>query len=359
MLIFLQDNAIDLDDVVHRFALENILTSHYYGNCFALTKSRSLIKDILEDPRISDKAKKSAMDIKEKSTYSLKLIDGRLLYMTTSGMGDESPKRTNFGWHANISFFESGDLLEKPVFIAESLKDIDLYEYSGRHFLIKNEINRQLQLSFRENPGGGGSTYEMLKRVVRSSKSPTLCVVDSDKRSPNGSIKATAKNVERIDLRRESNQVYILPVRAAENTIPKQILSSVFAQHKTFIEDNFSDQNDLPFGYANLKYKNTFSMILDLTEESTKEDWVDWITRRNPNIKEGCRTHNECQKNNCTCYITPSFSEACLDKVKEYLTENAIHRTAKESDESIKGAWSEIGHLVSSYFAASMGVRIS
>lgn len=359
MLILIEELSIDLDNQAHRFALENILIAHYHGNCFALTKSRNLIKNVAEDFRICDRARMAILDIKEKITYSLPLIDGRILYMKTSGIGSDCPSKTDFGWHVNISFFSMGDLLEKPYFIGESLKDIDLYHFSGRHFLLEKDIHREVNLSFRENPGGGGSTYDMLKRVVTTSACPVLCIVDSDKNAPTGNIKSTAKNAKKVDLIRDSNSLYVLPVRAAENTIPKRLLTSIFDEHKSYIDNMFDDINDIPFGYANLKYQNTLSSILKCNEETVKRDWLDWISRKNPPLNQKCLADTECPRKNCKCFLTPSFSENCLDKVTEYLEKNSIQRTAKESKESIKGVWRDIGHLVASHFASSKGVRIS
>lgn len=359
MIIFIEDEAVDLSFEKHRFALENILLSHFNGNCFVFTKSRSLIDSVIKSANISERAKKAALDIKEKMAFSLNLISGSLAYMKTSGIGEAKPISTQYGWYANINFFEDSDFIEKPIFIGESLKDIDLYRFSGEHFLLREKFNRQLNIKFRPVPGGGGSTCDVLKECVSTTKVPVFCVVDSDKRSPGGDIKATAREALRVDLEREINVVYVLPVRAAENTIPKQILINVFGSNKTYIENHFDDPNDIPFGFANLKCKNTLRMIWGATEENVKSEWLDWVARKSIKVRDQCLNNSECEGESCSCYLTPSFSVNCLDRVSQYLKENSLHKTATESNLSINDVWINIGEMVASFFSCSKGVRVS
>lgn len=359
MIIFIEDNNIDLENRKHLFAIENILISHYHGNCFAITKSRSLLAEVIDSRSISEKAKMSALAIKENLTFLSDIISSDLLHIKTSGMGSLTPEDANFGWHVNIEFFESGDVLEKFIFIAESLKDIDIYHHSGVHFLVKEGLNGYFCLKHWDNPGGGGSTCDMLERAVGVTDRPILCIVDSDRKSPRGVVKETARKSQNVDLRLKTNKLYILPVRAAENTIPKGILESVFPGNQAFIRNHFNDPENMPFGHANLKFKNTLKMIYSFKEDQVKSDWFNWIERAQPRIDPKCIEEEECREELCACELTPSFSESCLDNVKEYLSKRSPHNTLRESNESINDSWVQIGKLVASYFVTSKGVRTS
>lgn len=360
MIIYIEDTQIFLDNDTQRHAIENILLSHYNGNCLAFTKSRRLMKEVVSNHLISDRAKKAAYDLLETMAYSLKIVEGSVLYFKTSGIGDENPKSSEYGWHANISFFESPELLSQCKFVAESLRDIDLYEHSAVHYLVKSGLHRDIKIRFDAKPGGGGSTADLLNRCIQTGKTPTLCVVDSDKTSSTSSIGKTARDAQSIDLNLKSNCLYILPVRAAENTVPKEVLANVFSKHKSFIDFHFFDQKYLPFGFANLKHQNSFKEILEITEDGVIDDWIDWIARKLPNhVDRDCIDNRSCKSQVCECYLTPSFSDYCLHKVVQYFGMNASQKTAKESNDSIMNVWNEVGRLVASYFACAKSIRTS
>lgn len=126
-------------------------------------------------------------------------------------------------------------LFLNPQIIGENLSDIYFLESMGKWY---SNVYHQQDIEFKNErtPGGGGTTYTVLKEKIENSHAPILCVVDSDKWHPTSSCGKTSKKTMEVwddlqpkyPLRTSYCCVYPLnELREIENLIPPDIIVSI------------------------------------------------------------------------------------------------------------------------------------
>ncbi|SDK67184.1 hypothetical protein [Billgrantia gudaonensis] len=113
---------------------------------------------------------------------------------------------------------------QKSRFVVENTDDSDIYYYGAIFNLIHKGLYGQHDIRFACYHGGGATTFDQFVRLLNDGN-PVLCVLDSDKSHPEGSIGGTAKRFNGYS--KGLNELYFLEVlncREIENIIPKEIV---------------------------------------------------------------------------------------------------------------------------------------
>ena len=120
--------------------------------------------------------------------------------------------------------------------LGENLKDCEFYELVGKNYCRRNEIHG-ISIMFHHEAGGGNTTADVLNKQIGKELTPTLCIVDSDKKYGQTSnctsvptIGETLRRVRKTEGRLQSAEpafpfeVYPLPVHEVENLLPQSVL---------------------------------------------------------------------------------------------------------------------------------------
>lgn len=113
--------------------------------------------------------------------------------------------------------------------------------------VLAREIGFSMRTSMKLVNGGGDPTGDIYC-VKCNELTPTLCVVDSDKRSRNSSLDRTAKKVVNMAGKQCISTInhYVMPVREMENFIPIEIMRKVYSknvkvQHRIDVVETIRD----------------------------------------------------------------------------------------------------------------------
>lgn len=110
--------------------------------------------------------------------------------------------------------------VQKTYLLVENLIDAKFYS-----LIAKSRVAGNIPINFEAYPGGGDTTAEVLDHIAGLNRM-CLCIVDSDRRYPNGPLGGTAKKVVRVseELGTSLTAYYVLPVSSIENLIPMDLL---------------------------------------------------------------------------------------------------------------------------------------
>ncbi len=158
-------------------------------------------------------------DVSQRNFPSALMVDGKPMI---------TPVETAMQWN-----------LDRPCcLLGEDLSDCNFYKSMGEYFLKKRLIT-SLHIAVHSESGGGSSLGDGLKKCVSEDLTPTLCIVDSDRKFgafdenetlPKGNTLKTVENVSE-ELKNVKGippfVMFPLDVHEAENLIPTCILHSI------------------------------------------------------------------------------------------------------------------------------------
>jgi hypothetical protein len=157
--------------------------------------------------------------------------------------------------------------LRKAALVAENINDSDLYVWVGRAMgarLRPAEGNAGDEVAFDCVHGGGNTTGQVYERQVVEKGSPTLCVVDADKKYPEGSAGETAE-----------------AVHAAERS---RLTAQELAPHAVVTLEAYTVENIVPLELVRLSCKDAKGTSFDWVEPMARRGFFLWQT---PSSEEG------------------------------------------------------------------------
>ncbi len=278
-----------------------------------------------------------------------------------------------------LRFFENTESIQKTILLCENIRDTSFYRTIARVYVIwkwKNtNIKNNISLEF-EPKGGGGNTINIeYDNIQKTTKRFCLCILDSDRISPEGKLGSTAALIASIDQNQNSQffrtKVFILDVHEIENLIPNSILLEICSGNqqreeamkriKTLQEIRGSQiKHFLDIKEGTLMYK-----IFNSTNPKDKLFWESHVLEINTILKcinDDCLADWKCKtknpKNHCKCQISLGFGEHTLDNTIEYLEKIEPHKIAKEFNNDMKPEWEKIGRVVVDFCIAHSPIRV-
>lgn len=183
-----------------------------------------------------------------KSAFRQDLVDALLWFVRITEIVAQPTIQTNARGQTEILIppniiSTKGSLLNRPKFIPEN--DNDGYFYEALTYRVI-DVNPQIKthfsgvtLKFDLTQGGGQTTSTVYANAKAAQDNFCLAVVDSDQSFPKGPLGGTAKAVIAVDAppnKPEWNaRLLVLPVRAVENTFPKEALLRAAKQLDDFL----------------------------------------------------------------------------------------------------------------------------
>lgn len=249
---------------------------------------------------------------------------------------------------------------QDTVLLCENELDGRLYQLVGEVYLCRRRELRGLQVQCRVRGGGGSTTSGHLSSI---SGEFFLCIVDSDRRHPTDSIGRTAEDAQAAFAAASPRlgELYVLPLRAAENLLPYRVveeLSSIDATSR----DRFralaqSDCAQLLF-FANLKKGMLLSEALRLPHRSPQRVfWMSMASKATSNMHgcaKACLASASCaDEEACSCWLVPRLGERALRHAVTYLEYGSSRKAAEAVSGHVEEAWEHLGSVVAAWCCAA------
>ncbi|EHJ14461.1 MULTISPECIES: hypothetical protein [Crocosphaera] len=229
------------------------------------------------------------------------------------------------------TFFNDSETIQKSILLCENLQDTEFYKIIAETFCKWKRLN--IKPKFEPSLGGGNTISTVYENIQNKKKRLCLCIVDSDKLSPNSSLGSTARNIKQKDDNTSvTTLLYILPVRELENLIPLSILSELmskngdrenpFKQLEKIEESSVKEIRN----FLDIKEGTRLKKIVN-EPSSVKDFWKDKLDKL-PNysndIDEWCYENWSCcdpdpKKKSCKCKISLGFGQKILENTITYL----------------------------------------
>ena len=265
-----------------------------------------------------------------------------------------------------LKFFQDSEQIQKTILLCENAIDANFYEILTRVFILWKR--RKVSLSFEVRGGGGTTVKTEYDNILNEQKRFCLCLLDSDRSSPNDSLGETAKQTlekyNSLDPRCIRTQVFVLDVREIENLIPLSILSQICEDIQrqqalklleTIQNCSAKDIRDVLDMKEGLKFKK----IIDKSSLIVREFWQDKITELQNlkiiDIHPKCKTW-ECNNKNeeeiCTCQIAYGFGNKILENSLTCMETKNFHEIGKTIEEPLRSHWEKIGQAIVNWCVA-------
>ncbi|MGR5310585.1 hypothetical protein ACPV34_11325 [Photobacterium damselae] len=234
-----------LDDDIHKKISDNTL-SNIEIECLsslALSKkrgynfviaSRPLLMSLSKYDKFSDQTKYTYQTIYHDQTRWFRLLSQFKFIIKLSSLAQEM-NSTNLNDYITLTiplkFFLDYSIDKKATIIAEHYSDIKLYKEMARSYLNHRKI-KGISLTCSEALGGGSTTCEVVMNYLENFESISLCIVDSDLKSPWSGYGETATKVNGLKLSNDYARYLITKSREAENIIPTKLLLDIFDKNK-------------------------------------------------------------------------------------------------------------------------------
>ncbi|MGK7933278.1 MAG: hypothetical protein AB4041_17860 [Microcystaceae cyanobacterium] len=271
-----------------------------------------------------------------------------------------------------VSFFQDSEMIQKTILLCENQEDTKFYEIIGRVYRTWMKFNI---INFAFTPqGGGGSTIASEYESIQSRKSRfCLCIVDSDKLSPNSSEGKTAKGLlDKHDANSVTTELYLLKVREAENLIPYEILLQLLSrdknknsQYQTLSGIQAIENSEIRL-YVDIKEGTRLQTLFQSNDQNFKSFWQNQLTPINNignSISLSCLRNWQCQNTaNCNCEVMPSFGKNILSETLKEFDPSQI--SIKEilaiikNDQLLLSEWDNIGQQLINWGITWVRVRV-
>ena len=126
-----------------------------------------------------------------------------------------------------ITFFSDTRSIQPTRILVENLVDANLYIMLGKYY---GQISGLQGILVMLEPlhGGGSTTASVYANEQRTPKGFCICIVDSDREGPSGSLGSTARAVQKEeDEEKPYTAIHITDLRTAENLIPYRVLEEI------------------------------------------------------------------------------------------------------------------------------------
>jgi hypothetical protein len=368
MLLVLHDSlakALDQNTVLE--ALEMIALARREGKHLVFAK-RDVLKSLLNCAELSKRTRqvylKLYAQLAEMQVYLQTLSRRVEVIALDTGLSSRLEKHCKV-ISVPARYFSNSSLIQKTILLTENLDDATLYQTITQIYLKWKKL-KKIAILFEAYAGGGSTTKKAYQRIQDQAERFCLCLLDSDKKSPNSPLGNTAKEVKKIENPNQPLCEYlILGVREIENLIPIQLYSLVSS----------GDVNRMPCvdlleqlektslaearKYLDIKNGLKLNEILEASKNSPfSKDWMNWlknVSSLDIAIKKNCLKHEACMKGeNCDCIITTGFGDKILEAVIKVIETPTKDQPTQQKivemvDPLLKAEWEAIGEMITAW----------
>lgn len=238
--------------------------------------------------------------------------------------------------------------------IGENLTDTKIFIAASIDFALTNKIESSNIKIHSDMSGGSGQAHEMIEVRINEAIAPVLCLIDSDKLTPDGAQSSSvSKCHSKIDEMRGVSHFEALKERELENVLPKPLIEGAIARlNPSRDRDEIMQRSGIlnsirentPLVYSHVDIKNGTCMAW------AREKKVD-------KFFGGCKIIAPCDcKKDCEGLIAPPLFDDVLGKTADFIENTSPQRLFQTLKNVPRQSWLEIGKTVFS-FGFSNNVR--
>lgn len=347
------------------------LARHRQSGVHLITGSRSLLKTITNLSNLSRKSSDVYLFVLEELTQlrnvttllarRIEVTDEYATNVITNSDGSQT-------FQIPYRKLQKLSIFNKTILLSENLLDSKIYAHIADAYLAMNGL-RGIKLDFEKRGGGGSTIADEYHEIQQNQERLCLCVVDSDKKTPNSTIGSTAKNVTAKD---DSNillcEVAIIEPRDIENLFPASVLREIVqeASKLSMIEvletiDSCPTNPDARY-HLDIKKGITLGEVLHApAQEEFHKYWKTILARHGFSKNCACSVSANCNSpGECTCII----AEGLGDKIAEvffdkFLNVSSSHKVIERVStiEHLRSNWESIGRIIAAWGCGSQVIR--
>ena len=249
--------------------------------------------------------------------------------------------------------------LQRTILLTENQQDAIFYKYIAQAYIAKRRVRVNLHYITR---GGGGSTIsDEYQEIQNAQNALCICLLDSDKKSPEHRNGNTAKGVEQVnDPDALLTDFFIIKARDVENLIPIPAIWEVIHGNSqelaaTVIETIAKGEESDALLYLDMKKGLKLGEILLEPRSAFSTYWSQiYSLIRHLIVQQiSCDDEPRCRSvNECDCIVVPPLGDHLLVQVNQYFEKLTAHKIAELVDNKLWPAWDEIGALVTAWGCA-------
>lgn len=314
-------------------AITNILTCCGEGK-HVLWMPSGKAAELIESGIFSNYPLRVLYHIKEQSRLTKVLIEKFQLYLEIDFSNPNAFRYVDNGKMV-VGYKKVMDTgsLQSCKFLVENLSDSDFYKLGASSILYREKLSSQYCIQFRCENGGGNTTFSVFERLT-SAQELVLCILDSDKTHPLGSLGDTASRFNHIDKGYGPGyQLEVLTCTEAENLVPFSVAREVITNTKPECLDSFGRVTPEFREYADHKVGLRQEMALELDERHGDEYWGRLIASNPPRNGEIC----------------PSLGDRFLTHSIDYMQQLSIGKLCESIDSTLDAKLLRISNCVASW----------
>lgn len=282
MFLVLTDEILNVTTAEHYSALECIFKATHFGIHYVYC-SRT-VADFLytQEQQFTRLSFGVIKQVRNELTQSRQIFER----ITTKIFIDLSASgfiNSNDGtWRVHLLNFEAHELSHKTLLVCEDVTDGKILIRAAECHQINIGLKSVMCISADLRHGGGGSIGIVLNYIIENEKKICICIVDSDKKSPDSALGGTALSCKKVaDKSKHLLKLIILDSRELENVVPFRIsieaLTSNNTNHDNFIfyTDNAAFHEMLQ--YCDFKNGTCLNWVRSLPENSHERNYWDGI----------------------------------------------------------------------------------
>ena len=269
----------------------------------------------------------------------------------------------------SASLLRDFSVLEKSIMLCENLTDTRFYRQLAETYCHWSRLGNPM-LRYEPRLGGGQTTSETYESVRSSRSRLCLCIVDSDRTTPSGSLGSTAQAAEDVHTCgvQPLCELIVLNARAVENIIPTRMYQeAVWGDNNRmagvlFLEDLESSDSAEARLYLDVKGGLRLGEILHAPEESAFRRYWEPVARRAQatarSVDTDCWADPKCNsRRQCRCVVAPGMGVSILEHVADFLDSKSTHKKAQLVDEPLREEWESIGEVIVAWCCGSSPLR--
>jgi hypothetical protein len=249
-------------------------------------------------------------------------------------------------------FIQDSSFIQPTILLCEDEIDCKLYQKMAEVNLTWKKI--KIKIRYEPRGGGGNRIANVYEAIQKNLNRFCLCIGDSDRKYPSGSLGDTAKNLKKIDKEKETLcECKIIEVREIENLIPTAMFNEVSNPERIrcidFLEEleksNIAEARKFIDLKEGLKGKEYYRLLSENQTFFNQIQYVEGIK-----ISKNCKKYQSCMgSQSCTCILMYSLGDKILEAVISNLEEKSIPKISEMVSDALKPYWQEYGNLVVSW----------
>lgn len=269
----------------------------------------------------------------------------------------------------SASYLADPSLIDKAVLLCENLTDTHLYMHPSEAYLHWSNIGH-ITLRYDPRLGGGQTTSNVYESIRCASNRLCLCIVESDRKTPNDDLGGTARAARAVHCRGNQPlcELLILEERAVENIIPTVMFQNALSSDNSrmlgvlFLENLESTAFAGARAYLDMKHGLKLGEIMHAPRNSHFVNYWMPVARalrgKAATVDPRCWATPRCDTStDCCCALAPGLGESILEDVCEFLVCKSSAKKAEMVPNHLRPRWETIGQLVVAWCCGSLPMR--